>query len=62
MPKSKSWKHGDVRVENHLQEYNPQAPDLDRDANQIIQRTLEYGTWDEVRWPFPAPTGELWNR
>ena len=23
-----------------------------RDANLIIQRTLEYGTWAEVRWLF----------
>jgi len=36
----------------HFQEYDPQALDLDRDANLIIQRTLEYGTWDEVRWLF----------
>ena len=36
----------------HFQEYDPAALDLQRDANLIIQRTLEYGTWDEVRWLF----------
>jgi hypothetical protein len=36
----------------HFQEYDLQALELDRDANLIIQRTLEYGTWDEVRWLF----------
>jgi len=25
-----------------------------RDANLIIQRTLEYGTWADVRWLFQA--------
>jgi hypothetical protein len=36
----------------HFQEYDPRTLDLDRDANLIMQRTLEYGTWDEVRWLF----------
>ncbi len=36
----------------HFQEYDTQTLDLDLDANLIIQRTLEYGTWDEVRWLF----------
>ena len=34
----------------HFQEYDLQSLDLDRDADLIIQRTLEYGTWDEIRW------------
>ncbi|MBI3537094.1 MAG: hypothetical protein HY070_06015 [Chloroflexi bacterium] len=34
----------------HFQEYNPANLDLERDANLIIQRTLEFGTWDDVRW------------
>jgi hypothetical protein len=25
---------------------------LKRDANLIIQRTLEFGTWEEIRWLF----------
>lgn len=36
----------------YFQEYDPQTLDLDGDANLIMQRTLEYGTWDEVRWLF----------
>jgi hypothetical protein len=36
----------------HFQEYDVRTLDLDRDANLIIQRTLEYGSWDEVRWLF----------
>ncbi len=36
----------------YFQEYDVRTLDLDRDANLIIQRTLEYGTWDEVRWLF----------
>jgi len=34
----------------YFQEYDPEALDLERDANLIIQRTLEYGTWEEIRW------------
>jgi len=30
------------------------ALDLQRDADLVIQRTLEYGTWAEVRWLFGA--------
>jgi len=41
----------------HFQEYDVRILDLDRDANLIIQRTLEYGTWDEVRWLFGAYGG-----
>jgi hypothetical protein len=36
----------------HFQEYNPSQLDFQRDANLIIQRTLEFGTWDEIRWLF----------
>lgn len=41
----------------YFQEYDPQTLDLDHDANLIIQRTLEYGTWDEVRWLFSTYGG-----
>ena len=41
----------------HFQEYDPQTLNLDRDANLIIQRTLEHGTWDEVRWLFATYGG-----
>ena len=33
----------------HFQEYDLQSLDLDRDADLINQRTLEYGVWDEIR-------------
>jgi hypothetical protein len=34
----------------HFQEYDPLTLDLQRHANLVIQRALEHGTWDEVRW------------
>ena len=39
-------------LQPYFQEYDVQALDLQRDANLIIQRTLEFGTWEEVRWVF----------
>jgi hypothetical protein len=36
----------------HFQEYDLEALKLKRDANLIIQRTLEHGSWDEIRWMF----------
>ena len=39
-------------LEPHFQGYDVNTLDLDRDANLIIQRALEYGTWEEVRWLF----------
>jgi hypothetical protein len=36
----------------YFQEYNLDALDVHRDANLIIQRTLEFGNWDEIRWLF----------
>jgi hypothetical protein len=36
----------------YFQEYDSHSLDLNRDANLIIQRTLESGTWEEVRWLF----------
>jgi hypothetical protein len=36
----------------HFQEYDISQLDFRRDANLIIQRTLEFGTWDETRWLF----------
>ena len=35
-----------------FQEYSLEDINLRRDANLVIQRTLEYGTWDEIRWLF----------
>jgi hypothetical protein len=39
-------------LRTHFQEYDLLDLDLDHDANLVIQRALEYGTWDEVRWLF----------
>ena len=36
----------------YFQEYDPARLDVERDADLIIQRALEFGTWDEVRWLF----------
>jgi len=36
----------------YFHEYDPQTLDVDRDADLILQRTLEYGTWEEIRWLF----------
>ena len=36
----------------YFQEYDPAALNLQGDADLILQRTLEYGTWEEVRWLF----------
>lgn len=36
----------------HFQEYDTADLDIAQDADLIIQRTLEFGTWDEVRWLF----------
>lgn len=35
-----------------FQEYDPLSLDLARDADLIIQRSLEFGTWEDVRWLF----------
>ena len=36
----------------HFQEYDVMTLDLINDANLIIQRTLEFGSWEENRWLF----------
>ncbi|MGC8781237.1 MAG: DUF6922 domain-containing protein [Anaerolineae bacterium] len=36
----------------YFQEYDVAALSLRDDADLILQRTLEYGTWEEVRWLF----------
>lgn len=38
----------------YFQEYDVTALDLRRDADLVIQRTLEFGVWEEVRWLFGA--------
>jgi hypothetical protein len=39
-------------LHSHFPEYDVSELDLINDANLIIQRTLEFGTWDETRWMF----------
>ena len=41
-----------VGLKPYFQEYNIARLDITRDANLIIQRVLEFGTWDELRWLF----------
>jgi hypothetical protein len=36
----------------HFQEYDPSQLDLEKDVDLIIQRVLEFGTWEEARWLF----------
>jgi hypothetical protein len=40
------------RLRPFFKEYNPDRLDLEQDANLIIQRTLEFGDWEDVRWLF----------
>ena len=44
--------HLPVGLKPYFQEYDIRTIDIDLDADLIIQRTLEYGTWEEVRWLF----------
>jgi len=34
----------------HFQEYDPRRLDREQDADLIVQRTLEHGTWEEDIW------------
>ncbi|MCI0549728.1 MAG: hypothetical protein L0287_02105 [Anaerolineae bacterium] len=42
----------------HFQEYDTSQLDIVLDANLIIQRALEFGTWDEIRWLFKTYGGK----
>jgi hypothetical protein len=39
-------------LRSHFQDYDPDRLDLEKDADPIIQRVLEFGAWEEVRWLF----------
>ncbi len=41
-----------IGLKPYFQEYDLNDLELGRDANLIIQRTLDFGTWDEIRWLF----------
>ncbi len=36
----------------YFQEYNPDQLNLAEQADLIIQRTLEFGDWEDLRWLF----------
>jgi hypothetical protein len=36
----------------YFQEYDLESLDLEQDSDLIIQRTLQFGTWEETRWLF----------
>jgi hypothetical protein len=36
----------------YFQEYDVSQLDFANDANLVIQRALEFGTWSEIRWLF----------
>jgi len=38
----------------YFHEYDLARVDLARDADLVLQRGLEFGTWEEVRWLFEA--------
>lgn len=40
------------RLRPHFQEYDTDHLDLKRNADLVIQRVLEFGTWEEIRWLF----------
>jgi hypothetical protein len=46
----------------YFQEYDLANLRLRKDANFIIQRTLEYGTWNELRWLFRVYTRQRIQR
>lgn len=39
-----------ARLAAHFQEYDVSQLDLERDCVLVMQRVLEYGNWDEIRW------------
>jgi hypothetical protein len=41
-----------VGLRSYFQEYDLGSLHVERDANLIMQRTLEFGNWEEVRWLF----------
>lgn len=49
-------------LQTYFQEYDLAGLRLRKGANLIIQRTLEYGTWDEVRWLFQVFTRQRIQR
>jgi hypothetical protein len=46
-----------VGLKPYFQEYDIARLDIPRDANLIIQRVLEFGNWEEIRWLFETYGG-----
>lgn len=40
------------RLKVYFQEYDVDQLNMKRDANLVIQRVLEFGDWEEIRWLF----------
>ena len=40
------------RLKPYFHEYDTEQLDFKQDANLVIQRALEFGTWEEIRWVF----------
>jgi len=51
-----------LSLQPYFQEYDLADLNLRQDANLIIQRTLEYGTWDEILWLFQVYTRQRIQR
>ncbi len=49
-------------LEPFFQEYNLTDLNLRHDADLIIQRTLEFGDWEEIRWLFQVYKRERLRR
>lgn len=41
-----------INLRPFFQEYDLSSLNITRDADLIIQRTLEFGNWDDLRWLF----------
>ena len=52
MQRAVSPSHIPTGLKPYFQEYDIARLNIARDANLIIQRVLEFGTWDELRWLF----------
>lgn len=49
-PESNSMPEIPAGLKPYFHEYDAERLSFEQDANLIIQRTLEFGTWEEVRW------------
>lgn len=52
MQKNVSSSQIPIGLKPYFQEYDIASLHIKRDADLIIQRALEFGTWDDIRWVF----------